>query len=407
MRAMDLNIDEQAAQARFAQGRLGESVADFERLSRLIPERLDLRARLGYLALLANDLDAAVEHLAQAINQGLRSRKTLAHLAEAYYRKGRLDAAAYCYQRLGREGLAGTLAVIGEFDAWQLTPANTHVEIPLLTDTPLPVITVQVNGRYANLVLDTGAGDTVLDSHFAVDAGVRLGGQEQRSFAGGMPALVTYAHVEQLVLNGLAIEHIPVQVIDLPHSFGDWFPDLSIHGILGSGLFSRFRTTLDYCAGVLRLATDKVSSTAQPANTSRDQVGVPIWLAENQLLLTTVALPAHKHGVWFVDSGMTGGAFAVPGTGVETLELEVDESDVLVGTGGGGTVHGHKLRVDWLKLDQLRRYDLAGVMLDSFPLGHSCGFAIQGLIGHELLREAVLTLDFPAMRLHLVAEGPA
>jgi hypothetical protein len=40
-------------------------------------------------------------------------------------------------------------------------------------------------------------------------------------------------------------------------------------------------------------------------------------------------------------------------------------------------------------------------MLESFPLGHSCGFAIQGLIGHDLLRESVLTLDFPAMRLHL------
>jgi hypothetical protein len=40
-------------------------------------------------------------------------------------------------------------------------------------------------------------------------------------------------------------------------------------------------------------------------------------------------------------------------------------------------------------------------MLDSLPLGHSCGFALQGLIGNLLLREALLTLDFPAMRLNL------
>jgi hypothetical protein len=39
-------------------------------------------------------MDAAINHLAQAINHGLRSRKTLAHLAEAYYRKGRLHSAA-------------------------------------------------------------------------------------------------------------------------------------------------------------------------------------------------------------------------------------------------------------------------------------------------------------------------
>lgn len=401
---MELNTDEQGAQARFAQGRLSESVPAFDRLCQLLPERLDLRARLGYLALLANDLDTAIEHLALAINQGLRSRRTLAYLAEAYYRKGRLDAAAYCYQRLGRDGLAGTLAVMGEFDAWQLMPSNTAVEIPWLTDTPLPVVTAQVNGCDANLVLDTGAGDSLLDSHFAIDAGVRLGGQEQRSFAGGMPALVTYAHVEELELRDLAVRHIPVQVVDLSHSFSDWFPDLVIHGILGSGLFARFRTTLDYRTGVLSLSTNNVSNTAQPVNTTRDQPGVPIWLGENQLLLTCASLPANEHGVWFLDSGMTGGAFAVPGTEVGTLELEVDESDVLVGTGGGGTVHGHKLRVDWLKLDQLCRHDLDGVMLDAFPLGHSCEFAIQGLIGHDLLRESVLTLDFPTMRLSLITE---
>jgi hypothetical protein len=96
--------------------------------------------------------------------------------------------------------------------------------------------------------------------------------------------------------------------------------------------------------------------------------------------------------------GIKGGAFALPGTEVDSLGLEVDESGTLVGTGGGGTVPGHKLR-----LDQLCRKNLDGVMLDEFPLGHACGFAIQGLIGHDLLREAVLTLDFSAIRLLLAS----
>lgn len=400
---MDLKFDEETAQEHFAQGRLRQATTDYQRLSRQLPDRLDLRAQLGYLALLANDLDAAVNNLAQVINQGPRSRVTLAHLAEAYYRQGRLDAAAYCYQRLGREGLAGTLALIGELNAWQLVPANTSVEIPWLPDKPLPVITVQVNGREANLVLDTGAGDTLLDTGFAVEAGVRLGGQEQRVFAGGMPALVTYGHLEALFLQDLHIHDIPVQVIDIPHSLGDWFPDLPIHGILGTGLFSRFRTTLDYQDGSLRLETHATSGAAQPENGAQDTPGTPMWLAENQLLLTHVDLPTLDQGVWFLDSGLTGGAFAVPGTAVESLGLELDESDALVGTGGGGTVDGHKLQVDWLRLDQLCRHNLDGVMLDTFPLGHSCGFAIQGLIGHDLLSKSVLTLDFPAMRLCLTS----
>jgi hypothetical protein len=255
----------------------------------------------------------------------------------------------------------------------------------------------------------------VLDTRLAVDAGIRLGGKEHRNFAGGMPAEVIYGHVEELLLESTRIRDIPVQVIDIPHSLADWFPDLPIHGILGTGLFARFTTTLDYHNQYLHLerhetpaeAVQEYITSDQPdsAQTVFDNPGsdkaAPVWLAENQLLLTRAELPALKQGIWFLDSGMTGGAFAVPETSVETLGLTVDQSDMLVGTGGGGTLHGHKLRVDWLRLDRLCRHNPDGVMLDSFPLEYSHGFAIQGLIGHDLLHDAVLKLDFPAMRLLL------
>ena len=401
---MDLRAIEQQAQEHFAQGRLRESAECLQRLNRCLPERLDVQARLGYLALLANDLDAAVNQLAQVINLGLRSRQILAHLAEAYYRQGRLGAAAYCYQRLGREGLAGTLAVMGELEVYRTARAQASAEVFWLTDSPLPVIAALINGRRANLVLDTGAGDTVLDTRFAVDAGVRLGGQEHRTFAGGIPAMVTYGHAEELLLDDLEIQDIPVQVIDIPPELDAWFPDLPIHGILGTGLFSRFRTTLDYCSGRLRLETYPSNKTTKPENAEHEPLGTALWLAENQLPLTHLDLPALEQGIWFLDTGMTGGAFAVPESRVESLGFEVDQSDVLVGTGGGGRVHGHKLRVDWLRLDGLCREALDGVALASFPLGKCCGFAIQGLIGHEMLRDSILTLDFASMRLSVTAE---
>jgi hypothetical protein len=121
-----------------------------------------------------------------------------------------LGAAAYCYQRLGRDGLAGTLAVMGELDAYRLTQPQASVEVPWLVTDPLPVLAVRVNGCNANLVLDTGAGDTLLATQFAIDAGVQLGGQEQRTFAGGRPARVTYGHAEELSLGDFGIQDIPV-----------------------------------------------------------------------------------------------------------------------------------------------------------------------------------------------------
>ncbi len=401
---MDLRATEQEAYAQFAKGQIRESATTFQRLSEQLPEHLDVQAQLGYLSLLGNDLDAAINYLAEAINRGLRSSKALAHLAEAYYRKGRLGSAAYCYQRLGRDGLAGTLAVMGELDVYRLKQPHTPAELPWLMKNPLPVLAVRLNGRNANLVLDTGAGDTVLDAQFAVDAGVRLGGQEQRTFAGGMPAQVTYGHAEELSLGDFGIQDIPVQVIDIPSSLAAWFPDLPIHGIVGTGVFSRFRTTLDYRSGCLRLEPPTETGESPRQNRQRVRPGVPLWLAENQLLLTCVDLPALDKGVWFLDSGMTGGVFAVPESRLDALELKVDEGAALVGAGGGGTVRGRKVQADWLRLDRLCRYQPDGVVLDEFPVEQSCGFAVQGLIGHDLLRDSILTLDFPAMRLFLNEE---
>ncbi len=402
------SLDEATAQQHFIAGSFSESATIYQQLCSNLPERLDIRARLGYLALLANDLDAAVKHLSQAINLGYRSRRTLTRLADAYYRMGRLGSAAYCYQRLDREGLAGTLAVMQDIDIYQFSHSEASVDIPWLTAAPLPVIEVQINGRKANMVLDTGAGDTVIDTRLAIDAGVRLGGKEHREFAGGMPAEVTYGHLEHLLINSFEVRDIPVQVIDIPYSLADWFPDLPIHGILGTGLFAHFTTTLDYHNKTLRLAGSSTTVESQNGNNTSDHLpvpvkaGAPLWLAENQLLLTCADLPALKQGLWFLDSGLTGGAFAVPGTSVESLGLEADHSDTFVGTGGGGTVHGHKLHAECLCLDRLRRDNPSGIMLDNFPLEHSYGFAIQGLIGHDLLHDAVLTLDFPAMQLFLM-----
>lgn len=107
-----------------------------------------------------------------------------------------------------------------------------------------------------------------------------------------MPALVTYGHAEELLLDDFGIQDTPVQVIDIPPALGAWFPDLPIHGILGTGVFSRFRTTLDYRSGYLRLETHGKTGDSQLENGQRERLGAPLWLAENQLLLTCIDRPA-------------------------------------------------------------------------------------------------------------------
>jgi hypothetical protein len=83
----------------------------------------------------------------------------------------------------------------------------------------------------------------VLDVNFAVAAAVRLGGQEWRNFAGGRPAQVTHGHAEQLDLGDVCIRDVPVQILSLQPVFGDWYPGLPIHGILGIRALSLFTCT--------------------------------------------------------------------------------------------------------------------------------------------------------------------
>jgi hypothetical protein len=396
--AQDSGQLETSAHRDFAAGRLQRAAGAFHALSRRYPERVDLQALIGYLALLANQPAAAATYLGNAINQGLRTRDNLAWLAEAYYRQGNLASAAYCYQGLGREGLAGTLMVMAAREPCRLADPQAAARVDWVTADPLPVVQARVNGRQANLLLDTGAGDTVLEAAFAVRAGVRLGGREMRAFAGGLPAPVTYGHAGSLALDGVDVLDPLVQVIEAPQAFRAWFPALPIHGILGSGILSRFRATLDYACGRLRLDPPALRTAADlgPAG-----AGAPLWLAQDMLPLTAADLPGHRDLVLFLDSGMTGGAFALTRARAEALGLQLHEDESLAGAGGGGTLQGYRARAGSLQLDRLRREHAPGVVLDAFPLQSSCGFMVHGLLGHELLRDAVLTLDFPAMRLHL------
>ena len=227
------SVNEAFAEEHFVEGRFGDATRAYESLLDQYPGRLDILARLGYLDLLANHADSAVARLSHVLEKGMRTRGILSHLAEAYCRRGDLGHAALCYQQLGRHGLAGTLAVMTGLEVFRIGNASAPVCLDLLSVEPLPVIRALVNGVGANLLIDTGAGDCVLDMRFAVSAGVRLGGQESRDFPGGHSAQVTHAHLEQLNMDTLSIHDLPVQVLDLQPAFGGWFPGQAIHGIVG------------------------------------------------------------------------------------------------------------------------------------------------------------------------------
>jgi hypothetical protein len=385
---------EDDAQQSFVAGLFDQAFADYERLLQDQPGRLDIQARLGYLDLLANRTTSAIRRLTAVMEQGLRTRTVLSHLAEAYNRNGDLGHAALCYEQLGRDGLAGTLAAMSRLPVLQISNAPGSSRLAWVRAEPLPVVAVEINGRPANLVIDTGAGDTVLDIAFAVDAGIRLGGREWREFAGGQPAEVLHGHAAQIRLEEIRITDVPVQVLDLQATFGAWFPDLTIDGILGIRLLSLFDCTLDYIDRRLELN----NQTDQKAVA---QESTPMWLAENWMLFSRADFPGVNEATVFVDSGLTGASFAVPKSRVETLGIAADPRSTAIGTGGGGAVGGSSAHVSRLRLDAVERHNSPGLMLDQLSIEKSLGFQVNGLIGHDMLRNTRLKLDFRRMQLSL------
>jgi hypothetical protein len=381
----------------FRRGELATADRAFRVLGSDQPERLDVAARLGYLDLLSGDTDNAVVRLSTVLERGMRRRSIISHLGEAYYRRGDLGHAALCFQQLGRDGFAGTLAAMADRDILRLDDAEARTSLAWLVDEPLPVIRARVNGVPANLVLDTGAGDCLFDLRFAVSADVRLGGVERRHFAGGQSAQVTHAHLELLQLGDVGINDLPVQLLDLQATFDAWFPALPIHGIVGCRVLSLFECVLDYDARRLVLTP--------PRSTSQAPAGTPLWLAENWLLLTDAVFPGQSPALVFLDSGMTGGAFAVPASRADALGVLVDSEAVLVGTGGAGRVPGSRASADVVGIDRLRRHDVDGLQLPSLAIESALGFRINGLIGHDMLRATRLSLDFANQRLKIDLES--
>ena len=88
--------------------------------------------------------------------------------------------------------------------------------IPFVASEPLPLVSAVVNGSaQGSFLVDTGAGDVLLDEAFARQAGVELGGRETGQFAGGRHGSVRHGRAETLQLDGLELADLPLEVLDL------------------------------------------------------------------------------------------------------------------------------------------------------------------------------------------------
>ena len=390
---------ETQADALFLSGQFTEAALIYRQILQRDTGRLDIRVRLGRLALLAHKPKSAITYFASALNNGLRSRHNWEMLADAYLANGEPGSAALCYERAGRNGLAGTLAVMASREPCRVVSTADACEFDWLPEVQLPLIEAELNGIRLNLLVDTAAGDLVLDEKVAIAAGIPHGGQEVRHFAGGLPAMVTYGHVESLVMGNFTVHDILTQILDLQSKLTSYAPAAPIHGILGVSILSRFITVLDFAQRRLRLHATVPAAKSSPVEKQLNEV--PFWLADNHFIIVQAEIPNTAAAMWVIDTGMAGAGFAISLTAVQAAGLVPLSADQETGIGGGGSIEGQRVILPSLKLGSHDRPHVEGIALGTFPLKDRFGFATAGLLACDYFQGSVLSLDFSRMTLNL------
>jgi len=385
------------AEQLFALGRFEESEAAYRRRIRTDLENAGTLARVGQLALLSNRLEDAMRHLGRALELDPALTHVRPLLAEAHCRHGDLGAAAALMRSAGDEARARQLEIFRDKRAYVIPGGWETTTIPFLLTDPLPVIEARVNGSApVNLLIDTGAGELILDPEFAAAIGVASLSSKTSTFAGGQQTETQCGYADMIELGGLSIRNVPVDLLPT-RRFAAAAGGLAIDGILGTVLLSRFRFTLDYPGGQLILHNRSTAPETLASGTAVTRI--PIWMAGDHFIVAWGCVNAAPPMLFFVDTGLAGGGFVAPPSTLEAAGIHPDGPS-FEGIGGGGAVQVTPFMVDRLSLGDVTGEDIIG-FAGVFPefLEHRFGFRIGGIVSHQFLRPYQVTFDLDRMEL--------
>lgn len=347
-----------------------------------------LTALLGEIFLLRNRPTEAEPLLRKALKDQGGNPRLLGSLAECLRRSDRLAEAAALYQKLGRFAFSDKLRRLAD-RGWYLLPDAAGADLPWVSQADLPSVEVSVNGVQGHFLLDTGVGETLVDPALALNAKVETFGEESIQFPSGPAGQVAQAVIDCMALGELNIGRVPAQILATREVFANLLP-FPVDGVLGTGLFSRLPTTLDYRNRRLRMGDGE-----------RLTSGAPFYLAGEQYPLVDARINDRLDTLLFLDSGMIGAAIGVPFSTAEATEVEVARDIEGTGFGISSAMRARPFICRSLSAAGAKRMGLPGMLIGNFRLEHQFGFRIGGLLGDGFVNTGALTLDFGTMHLAL------
>jgi hypothetical protein len=351
----------------------------------------ELAALLGQLLALRNRPEEALPLLDQALAEGGEHPRIKALKADCQTRRKRFAEAAPIYRDLRRNGFAAKLEALVDGGAYRFA-SDALVDLPWAPGTRLPLVPCEINGAASLFMLDTGVGETLIDSDLAERAGISSLGPEPIQLPAGPAGVIEHAIIPSITLGNCRIDAVPAQIFPVRDTFASLL-GLPVDGIFGVGLFSQQPTTLDYRARSLRIGP------AEPR-----AVGSSFFWAAGQYPLVPVKLNERLETLLFLDTGMIGAAVGLPLSIARAAEVQVAVGASGVGFAVDRSLQAQPILCPSVAAMGVRRDNLPGMLLGQFRLERQLGFRIGGLLGDGFVNMGRLHMDFRAMAIALSLE---
>lgn len=414
--------DPNNAEARFKLARLFYQSGEFEKAKSLVLPLLDsakptndalfLAADLNYLLGHYDDAESAYMKII-ALNPGDLQIQARADSKRAmtYYQTNQQAKAVGLFKGLeGKIKLPhwDLIRAFGQERPYQVVwPGDFGLsKAPFLVTDPLPVISVEVQGRQIYALIDTGADMFMLDTEVAAAMDIKTIASMTGTFAGGKQAEVGFGRADSLKIGQVTLKAVPISILPTQR-FSKGFADgkYTIGGIVGTGVLKQFLATMDYPGGqlVLRRADEDGRKDMRQAAQGKTIVEVPFILAMTHYMMARGSLDGKEGLTFFVDSGLASeAAFAAPVqtlkySGIPIPETKVEEG---IGGGGGGGFATGQFKIARLSLGPLIQEHLKGDYGANPPESYwRLGFINDGIISHQFLKKYAWTIDFVRMRM--------
>jgi predicted aspartyl protease len=396
--------DLESAQGLFKAGKFAEAGKLYARIATTDPRHYATLVRLGSIALLSNRLDEAQRWLEKASDLKPKEADAKVLLAEVFYRRDEFQKAAPLLRAAGREAKTKKLESFKGLRPYEIQGREESTSLKFVVTDPLPLVRVRVNGgKEVNFLVDTGGSEVTLDTEFARQLGIKPLATERGTFAGGKTAAVHHGRIDSLGLGTWTVRNVPVMLLGSRRLSGPLFGGKHrVDGVIGTVLLYHFVSTLDYPGGQLILRRRGQESLKRIEEVQRGGATVvPFWMAGDHTVVAWGRIEERDPVLLFVDTGLAGGGVSLSESALKEAGIKLLEEQATKVIGGGGWVKSIPFKLRRLSLGGATERDVRGWFDGVFPMEHTHGFRIAGIVSHSFFKPYALTLDFTGMRLFL------